>query len=364
MTFEELLKDPIFELPLSQPADKSFIVFIEEFFDSFIEKINQLDDGVVSFEQMNIHSDFIKNTQQLVISGLIETIKEYYNGKPYKAYAKLDRTLRNDVKDLFQVIKQKKYAPDEDFYRIRLTEENYLLEAKELFHIPFEFRNKVTTQRYSIPGFPSLYVGRTIYVCWEELKRPAISNFQAVKLKNVKSLCLLDLTPPNISENFYRDELYKYFMTFPLIACCSVKVKNYSDTFKPEYIVPQLLLQWVRDNQELDGIMYRSTHLSQELNKQNGELANVVLPVKENRSSGHCSHLKSIFEITHPISWSLHQFALGHKDTPYMVKTADKLNAKIPKLELIRGKKYPYHNSILGKLEYYLEEMKTYKIKD
>src|SRR5690606_36080601 len=102
-----------------------------------------------------------------------------------------------------------------------------------------------------------------------------------------------------------------FFMLFPLIACCSVKVKNPEDTFKPEYIIPQLLLQWVRNNDRIDGIKYKSTHLTPELYKQEGELSNLVIPVKSNQAKGYCKHSKSLFEMTEVVSWQLHEYALG-----------------------------------------------------
>ncbi|MCP4180319.1 MAG: hypothetical protein GY756_21355 [bacterium] len=173
---------------------------------------------------------------------MIDTIKEYYNGLPFKAYQKLNDTLRNRIKNLYEIIKQKEYQSNENFYRIRNKDDNFTFSSLDMFHIPFEFRGKVNTQRFSIPGFPSLYLGRTLYVCWEELNRPHIDSFQSVRLKSTKGISFLDLTPPIITDkNIYSSEVYKYFMTWPLIACCSIKVKGYSDTFKPEYIIPQLL---------------------------------------------------------------------------------------------------------------------------
>ena len=39
-----------------------------------------------------------------------------------------------------------------------------------------ELRNRkklksVSTNRYSVPGFPALYLGDTTYVCWEEFNK-------------------------------------------------------------------------------------------------------------------------------------------------------------------------------------------------
>jgi hypothetical protein len=361
MTFKELLKDKIFELPLHQPKNENFNTFITKKLKLFLEKVNSLDIGNIH-EDKDIPTEFVKNTQKKIIENLILCIEEYYDGNPFEAYKKLDVALKNNSKNLYSIIKQKAYNENESFFRIRLNEKNYAYQKKEMFHIPFELRNRVSTQRFSIPGFPSLYLGRTIYICWEELNRPTIDKIQAVKYKNVKTINLLDLTPPTKDCNNI-DELYRFFMTFPLIMCCSVKVKDTSDTFKPEYIIPQLLLQWIRNNDEiLDGIQYKSTHITSKFFNENSELINIVLPVKTSNKNGICKKLASYFESSEVISWNLYQFARGGQTFLYNSKDSEIVNKKIPKLEIIEGKKYPYFYSTLGKLEYYLELNTTSKI--
>lgn len=361
MTFEELIKDEIFKLPLTEPKNENFQTFIIKKLKIFLEKVDSLENGNIHPEK-NISTNFVKNTQKRVIENLIKCIDEYYNGNPFKAYERLDSVLRNDYKDLYAIINQKTYQIDESFFRIRLSDKNYPYQKKEMFHIPFELRNKVSTQRFSIPGFPSLYLGRTIYICWEELNRPSIDKIQAVRYKNTKLIKLLDLTPPsNDCEDI--NELYRFFMTFPLIMCCSVKVKDTTDTFKPEYIIPQLLLQWIRNNDILDGIQYKSTHITSKVFNENTELTNIVLPVKTSEKSGICKKLVDFFESTEVISWNLYQFALGGQVFIYNDRDKEIVNKKIPNLEIIEGKKYPYFYSTLGKLEYYLEMLGTKLIK-
>lgn len=362
MTFEELLKDKIFELPLTQPKNENFQIFIVKKLKRFLEKVNSLENGNIHPNKNHISTDFVKDTQRKIIENLIQCIEEYYNGNPFKAYEKLELVLRNDYKNLYAIINQKTYEKDESFFRIRLSEKNFPYQKKEMFHIPFELRNKVSTQRFSIPGFPSLYLGRTIYICWEELNRPSIDKIQAIRYKNTKSIKLLDLTPPSKDCNDI-DELYRFFMTFPLIMCCSVKVKDTTDTFKPEYIIPQLLLQWIRNNDVLDGIQYKSTHVTSKVFNENTELTNIVLPVKTSEKSGICKKLVEFFESTEVISWNLYQFALGGQIFLYSDKDEEIVNSKIPNLEIIEGKKYPYFYSTLGKLEYFLEIIETEIIK-
>lgn len=358
MTFKELIKDEIFELPLKQPKGVNFKTFITEKLNHFLEKVHSLDDGYIHEVKKNISVDFVKNTHTNIIANLIDCINKYYNGNPFGAYEKLESVLRNDYKDLYMIINQKDYDIGESFFRIRLNEMNYPYLKEEMFHIPFELRNKVSSQRYSIPGFPSLYLGRTIYICWEELIRPSIDKVQAVKLKSVKKIKLLDLTPP-IKDSNDIEELYRFLMTFPLIMCCSVKVKDTSDTFKPEYIIPQLLLQWIRNNDTIDGIQYKSTHITSKVFNENTELINIVLPVKTSKENGICEKLASYFESTEVISWNLIQFGTGGSKFVYGDKDGELVNKKIPQLEIVEGRKFPYFYSTLGKLENYLEHIPT-----
>lgn len=359
MTFEELIKDPLFDLPIKQPDNKYFDVFMNELLTSFLSKIDELDDGKINIERFDTSGAFVKKTQKVIVTGLLDSIKDYLNGSPYKAYHRLNNVLRNEIKDLYEVIRKTSYMPNNNFYRIRVKNEkgNFAFSPIDLFHIPFSMRGRVSTQRYSIPGFPSLYLSRTLYVCWEELNRPEINKFQAVRLQNKQRIELLDLSPPPKDASSWQH--YLYFMTWPLIACCSVKVKDYTDVFRPEYIIPQLLLQWVRDNDEIDGIMYKSNHIEPYLYKESGELYNIVLPVKEISQDKHCNKLKQIFEMTEVVSWQLHEYAIGGQEFVGPSPNENPINKKLPDLELIKGRKYPYSYSILGQLESFLDGMPT-----
>lgn len=42
---------------------------------------------------------------------------------------------------------------------------------KRVFHFPFNMRSKMSTQRYSIPGFPCLYLGTSLELCCMELEK-------------------------------------------------------------------------------------------------------------------------------------------------------------------------------------------------
>jgi hypothetical protein len=68
-----------------------------------------------------------------------------------------------------------------------------------------------------------------------------------------------------------------------------------------------------------------------------------------------------MFEMSDPISWQLHENSLGGQ-TFIMGSSAQGANARIQKLELIKGRTFPYSYSVFGKLESYLDGMPTIAI--
>ena len=82
-----------------------------------------------------------------------------------------------------------------------------------------------------------------------------------------------------------RKYLLKYIYTYPLRAACSVVVEHPGSKFIEEYIIPQLLLQWVRNDEDFDGIRYESCSRYDEVKPYGGY--NIVLPSKQFDSDGY-----------------------------------------------------------------------------
>lgn len=362
MTYQDIFKDAHLLLPKSIPKTKTYRSFLYELFDKYLELLNSVSPKNFKIVGLSTPTKItnIAKIQKEFISGLKKSIEIYLDGQPAKAYNEFSKIIEYRTEKYKRILNVGKLDIGETFYRIRTKEENFAYSSLEMFHIPFELRGKVSTQRYSIPGFPSLYLGKTLYVSWEELKRPRLDNFQAVMLKSIKPIQFLDLTPIDWGEDNLNNTAYKYLMTWPLIAACSIKVKDPSDTFKLEYIIPQLLLQWIRENKELDGIKYNSTNIETGLLKSNGDFYNLVLPVKDNKDEGYCTDLINTFEMTETISWQLLEYAIGGQT--FIGDGGQAVNKKIPEIEIIKGRKYPYSYSALGKMELYLDGMPTKRI--
>lgn len=353
MTLQEFLKDDIFQLPIVQSdRNKDFVGFLQSGYRKFINKLKTIE----HFEDSEFSKDLIIQRQEHLTKNLLNAVIQYFDGKPAIAYDYIEKALESDIKQFAEVLYLKRHLPGTNFYRLREHEENYPLSKEQMFHVPFELRGKVTTQRFSIPGFPSLYISDSVYTCWEELNRPNINDFSVVRLNSTESIRVLNLAPP---KDATPQRYYHYLMTWPITFGCSIRVKNKGDSFKPEYIIPQLLLQWIRKKDEIDGIEYQTTHIDFSKSQSTGDFLNIVLPVKEKNTQGHCAHLKSMFEMTESISYQMKQFA---SDNAFTFDGGPIENARVDKIELINGSPLDYDISAFGGLESVLNGMDTSEI--
>ncbi|MBK9285867.1 MAG: RES domain-containing protein [Sphingobacteriaceae bacterium] len=363
MKLIELFQNEIIRLPFHQQADpkKSFREFLFEKLDAYKSKIDSLD-----FSELP--SIFSPDVEKLLVTNLIEGIKKsvdlYLDGYPFDAYSELKKSF--DM-SMFSHLTHGTLPEDRSLYRLRKEKGAYSLTQKELFHIPFNNRIKVSTQRYSIPGFPSLYAANSVYVAWEELGRPTPDQVQACRLQTKKPITFFDLTTDvylgetTVLNSLKPEDLWKHLIVWPLIASCSVKVLDREAAFKPEYIIPQLILQIVRKEKKWDGIRFSSTHI--DLNKMKsakGAFYNYVLPVKENKNDGYCDKLNELFEMTEIVPWQIVDTFTKPQGT--FLHPKDTTPYEIQAIELISEKPLAYQYSIFGTLEKRLIFMTPTKI--
>ena len=236
---------------------------------------------------------------------VLDALGESLHGLPARAYAR--------VKELMGLLEQSPlYANVAELepsalttgpvplYRVVRVEENKVFPRKRIFHPPYSLRRRIATNRYSIAGFPSLYLATTVELADLENglfshRQPAIAARFSLNTNYIRtieqSIRILDLswTPQaladpgsaeKIKENRKRFEDLvdasdrisgssakvlcapeRYLLRYPLLAACSyIRVKR--EGFAPEYILPQLLTQWLRQelDAELVGIKYFSCY--------------------------------------------------------------------------------------------------------
>ncbi len=308
------------EYPVKRIEKESYILeHLKILYYKFLDKINKLEENKYS-------EIIIKNKDNIatLCQDILDTIKIYLKGYPAESYKQLENTIR-PIKFYFDRMKVERYKSNfsPNFYRVRKSDKK--LTRKELFHIPFEERYKVSAYRYSISGLPCLYMGNTPYVCLLETDLLKTKDkgvyISMLKVKDISKLKILDLYSDyklyaeNINkmrssdDNFMKNlkdynklEISTRVINYPIIASCSIKKKEieYSYNFKEEYIFPQLILQYVSHSSSIDGIRYLSTINS---NPDHFEICqNYVFPASNvKKKKGFCTKLTNQFMISDPI---------------------------------------------------------------
>ena len=258
-------------------------------------------------------------------SQLMEAFSHSLKGAVVSSYSAF-RNAMDQLGDSFPTSDESTFGTRAEFrrnisFRMRRSQKRKL-EKAELFHIPFEKRFKVASERFSVLGSPCLYLGGSVYTCWEEMQRPPFHDLHVSAFWINKPTRFLDLrmTPEAISSKlkdylwrnketeqmqFAKRALTNLAQVWPLMALCMMKVSEPHGSFKPEYIVPQMTLHWIANDDQLDGVAYASCQASVKCERGIASLSNYAFPVKSFRSRGRCVDLCERFRMTNPINWSL-----------------------------------------------------------
>jgi RES domain len=331
-TAEELLRKNFFQFP-KERDDDDFLEYIKKLFTEFRKLIVQVEGDDLLSTEIIAHRDLSVS----LCDGIESAIAAYFQGYPHKAYDQLDAALKRVEPVLARLLRLfKKGEMPEHLYRIR-TGTGAEYPKGELFHIPFQMRHKVKTQRFSIPGLPCLYLGGSLYGCWEELGRPDfntmhMSRFCAADGSSLRLLNLgyrpdlfaliIDRDREALNDKNFISVLSSNMIIWPISISSHIKVKYRSGDFKPEYIIPQILLQWIRNGDQFDGITYISKHVKGTLGVPEAQM-NFAFPAREMQPCGYCPRLLKEFEFTQPLSWQLAStFDPGAMAAPASTSTA------------------------------------------
>lgn len=342
-TFKNVLNDKGLYLPIRWNGS-DFATALDNLFIHYIKQIELL-----SSERGHFYNPIQANVKDIkrVCGLLTKAVNHYLNGFPSKAYTSFERAMKilmNKPLKIYQKSVMEQFETPGDHYRkddglklfrVVSVDDNKPYSRVRVFHTPYNLRSKVSTNRYSIAGYPSLYLGTSLALCCEEIHMNPHQNFALASMfklertleytntnirvieLGVKPQDFLELNYANdshdrrISQNLLNDSDIRsaYLLWYPLIASCSYIRTNKSDPFAAEYIIPQLLMQWVRNEigtnkgdeyDQLVGIRYFSC-----ASVKASEMGfNYVFPTSGQQKSAelpYCSVLAKAFRLTNPV---------------------------------------------------------------
>ena len=306
-------------------------------------------DGIDFYKTINIH---LKNYKKYAIeimnhddydsleeicSDLLKVVENYYAGIPSTSFFYFTKLMKIMIENPFLIYNKtcKFVSMDEkdelNLYRVRKIEKKRAYKRKEIFHMPFSKRANIDAYRYSIAGYPCLYLATNVELCCNEIKAEnkdlllgsrfnIIRNYSKNGKRSIKVIELAlkpnDFLKENLNLNDDRfiienrrtfDEIdltsesimKNYLFWYPLISACSFIRESRKKPFAAEYIVPQIFMQWLKKEatkKSFFGLRYFSCS-----SLEASELGfNYVFPVYGYSEKEFCDVLTSSFKLTNP----------------------------------------------------------------
>lgn len=298
--------------PIQQTESKPFPEYIKSLLQRYRDLVDQLDEREF---QNPLKPKAIENIEKL-INQINKAVYFVHCGKHVRAYDALD-VIIGKTELCFHLFKTDN---NHNFYRMRPIEEGVRFHRKDMFHIPNDMRTIVKTQRYSVPGYPCLYLGFSIQACWEEMHRPQIAKCMFNRFELVKDIRMLSLELPD--EKQWSADSDRYLQIFPLILACMVQVYKPNDVYKPEYTIPQLLTEWIitHDNlkmKDVMGVSYTSVHINSDFNFPRKIYNNLAIPIRNVENGKYCDVVSGYFKLTEPTSEEIERIKVGSFNEVY-----------------------------------------------
>lgn len=347
--FKDIFGDAQFHLPIRWDGT-DFNDTLQKLFEEYLWRVDSRlthKKFISGSSEINDFYDEIESACRLIL----DAIKRYLNGLPSEAFYSLSKAMKVFMEQPLQVYYKnadEQFNGSEDgleLFRIARVFDNRPYPRSRIFHTPYNLRSKVSTNRYSIAGYPSLYLATSLELCCNELNIvpsdiAIASRFmleREIEYSNTEIRVIeLGLKPQDfigeqeqrynrdnyharrvIPHDFLRNRRVRsaYLLWYPLIAACSYIRVNKADPFAAEYIIPQLLMQWVRikgessrhtDYDQLMGIRYFSCASV----KASDMGFNYVFPTSGQQLSDglpFCAVLSHSFRLTNPVF--IHEFS-------------------------------------------------------
>lgn len=287
---------------------------------------------------------------------IVEILNLYLDGHHFEALSKSRHLFRKYEKYLLNNMMWNQHQST--FFRIRKgkhiieNDEDSKKVKADLFHLKKSMREKIGSYRYSVAGYPCLYLASSPALAWYESGMP--NEFTCCKMEldnsNVQPLVVVDFanrgkrfadqiysflmnSDDTNKTNICKEVLLKYLVSYPIAAACSVKVKNRSESFVQEYVFPQMIMEYIRESDSLDGVMYKSARYNS-LVSESMRAYNVAFPVKSFREDGLGEELTEKILVSNPEFMNISDyFAKRESRVKSLRRWVNRIESEIHKLK-------------------------------
>lgn len=303
--------------PLKRKTNQSIYDFLKDYFEMFVVEFKLM--CLKNENQDYLGKDFYTDLVDLlpyikeVIDKILKTIELYDRGSLDEAHTGFFELMDGIVRK-HKLFAEKIGTHNSNFYRIRASEEQVKnLDRKDVFHIPFTKRKLITNERFSIAGYPCLYLCSEQSLCWFEVGCPNhyyISEFRFdtesekdwLFLKLYDPICFANEILLTQGDNISKMSI-EYSVILLIVAACSVTNLDGDAVFKQDYIIPQILMLWVRrnillNNNSICGIVYDTC--SEIIDSRKWNAWNLVIPAMQINEEGYCDQLTTAFYVSEP----------------------------------------------------------------
>lgn len=324
--FLDLMRDRRLHLPMRWNG-KNFETALSDVLDIYVSELRsyyEIGQSPETYSGVNVDIPEIAS----ICSEIKSCVQEYHNGFPARAFLILSQIMSKLIQTPLDVydknIPREKIIEDKlRLYRIRKVDCGITYSREDIFHVPVSARSMISTCRYSIAGYPSLYLTTSLKLGLEETtesrKKAIAARFQLVRAQENVDIQVLELgikpqdfVESKVGENEIgryvplsklgsRQIRENYLRWYPVIAACSFIRANRLAPFASEYIIPQLLMQWIRTQSKgnrLMGVRYFSCASI----RASDMGFDYVFPVNNCEYKGNfCSVLREAFVLTKPV---------------------------------------------------------------
>lgn len=296
--------------------EEDIVAFIKRYKDEYLDDYESIIregriKGYCDETYQNLYAQ--KESNAITYDRIIDAISAFQSSRYADAENIVNEILENAKDDLLirTINGVERWNPT--LYRIRehIDKQESEITPKDLFHIPYSARHYVGEGRFSIAGQPCLYLSTCLNIAWKECRMPTSFyysryNFDYKKDEDNPWLFLVLAMPQMFREALCAiegtdklDFICRYLRTFPIVMACSI-ICNYPDAkYKPEYVFPQLIMQWVlRHFDKIKGLIYYPCVYDISLRRYTGY--NIAIPAVDPDEEGYSKPLLDRFTVDQP----------------------------------------------------------------